>query len=190
MIAKRRYKVRVLTQSTPSTPTSTAPTPTVVTISTQIPMVRFTAESILVTVHKLAMGQFAKVLHPTTRSISDNPPPLEGIPSVPVRQGTPWPNAGSASENLFETRDWPIPPTQVPTPNPTIKTEKQPKIAVIPRTMTMPKQATEKCSWGLYFPICKNEEEHGEEDWDGNLQNQPRMCPQNHQPQTTENPQP
>ena len=42
----------------------------------------------------------------------------------------------------------------------------------------MPKQAKEKCSWGLHCPICKNEEEH-EEDWDGDMQNQPRMCPQN-----------
>ena len=55
--------------------------------------------------------------------------------------------------------------------------------------MTMTKQATEKCSWGLHCSICKNEEEHREEDWDGNLQSQPRMCPQNLQPQTTQNPQ-
>ena len=54
--------------------------------------------------------------------------------------------------------------------------------------MTMPKQATQKFSWGLHCPICKNEE-HGEEDWDGNLKNQPRMCSQNLQPQTTQNPQ-
>ena len=55
--------------------------------------------------------------------------------------------------------------------------------------MTIPKQATEICLWGLHYPICKNEEEHGEEDWDGNLQNQPRMHPQNLQPRTTQNPQ-
>ena len=42
--------------------------------------------------------------------------------------------------------------------------------------MTMPKQATEKCSLELHCPICKNEE-HREEDWDGDLQNQPRMHP-------------
>ena len=104
MIAKRRYKVRVLTQPTPSIPTSTAPTPMVATVSTQTPVVRSTAESIPVTVYKLAMGQFAEAPHPTTRSLNDNPPPLEDILSAPVRQGTPWPNAGSASENLFETR--------------------------------------------------------------------------------------
>ena len=37
MIAKRRYKVRVLTQPTPSTPTSTAPTHMVATVNTQTP---------------------------------------------------------------------------------------------------------------------------------------------------------
>ena len=156
MIAKRRYKVRVLTQPTP--------TPTVATVSTKTPMVKSIAESIPVTIHNLAMGQFAKVPHPTTRSISDNPPPLEDVPSAPVRQGTPWPNVGLAPENLFETRnDRPILPTPVPTSAPTIKTEEQPKMAAIPHAMTMPKQATEKCSWGLHCPICKNEEEHGEE---------------------------
>ena len=176
MIAKRKYKVRVLTQPAPSTPTSTAPNPMVATISMQTPMVRSTAESIPVTIHKLAMGQFAEVSNPMTRSLNDNtnPPPLEDIPSTPFRQGTPWPKAGSASENLFETRkDWPIPPTPVPTPTPAIKTEEQPKTAAIPCTMTMPKQTIERCSCGPHCPICKNEEEHREEDWDGNLQNQP-----------------
>ena len=100
MIAKRRYKMRVLTQPTPSIPTSTVPAPMLVTVSTQTPMVRSTAESIMVTMHKLAMVQFAEVPHPTSRSIKDNPPPLEDIPNAPVRQGTPWPNAGLASENL------------------------------------------------------------------------------------------
>ena len=163
-------------------PTSTAPAPTVVTVSTQTPMVRSTAESIPVTIHKLATGQFAEVPHPTHRSLNDSPPPLEDIPSAPVILVTPWPNAGLASENLFETRkDWPIPLLQSPHPNSTIKTEEQPKIAAIPHTMTMPKQATEKCSWGSHCPICKNEEEHGEEGWDGDLQNQPSLHPQTFQ---------
>ena len=50
MIAKRRYKVGVLTHPTPSTPTSTTPDLMVATVSTQAPVVRSTAESILVTV--------------------------------------------------------------------------------------------------------------------------------------------
>ena len=85
MIAKERYNVRVLTQPTPSTPTSTALAPMVATVSTQTPLVISTTESILVTLCKLAMGQFAEVQHPTTRSLNDNPPPLEDIPNGPVR---------------------------------------------------------------------------------------------------------
>ena len=183
MIAKRRYKVRVLSQPTPLIPTSTAPTLMVATVSTQTPIVRAKAESILVMVYKLAIGQFAEVPHPTTRSLNDNinPPPLENIPSALVRQGTPCPNTGSVSENLFKTRkDWSIPSTPVPTPASIIKTEEQPKIVAIPNAMVMAKQATEKYSWGPQCPICKNEEEH-EEDWDSDMQNQPRMCPQNFQ---------
>ena len=165
----------------------------VVTVRTWTPMVRSTAESILVAMHKLATEQFAEVCCPTTRSLNDNPPPLEDIPSSPVRQGTPWPNAGLASENLFETRKyWPIPPTPVHTPPPIIETEEQPKIAAIPQAITMPKQAKGKCSWGSHCPFCNNEEKHGEEDWDGDLQNQRRICPQNlqqSQPQSQSQPQ-
>ena len=132
------------------------------------------ATSIPVTVYKLATGQFVEVSYPTARpqngghpsTQSSNPPPLRDIPNTPIRQGTPWPHTGSTSENHFETRkDWPIPPT----PSPTIKTEAPPQVAVIPHMIVMPKQVTEKCSWGLHCPICKCEEEH-EEDWDGNTQ--------------------
>ena len=117
--SQKRYKVRVVTQPTPSTPTSTVPTPTVATASTQTPTARSTAESISMTVYKLATGQFAEVPHQTTRPQNEgsNPPPLEDIPNAPTREGIPWPNSGSTSENLFETRkDWPIPPTPGATP--------------------------------------------------------------------------
>ena len=41
-------------------------------------------------------------------TLENNPPPLENIP---VHAGTPWPEAGKMSGNLFELRkDWPIPP--------------------------------------------------------------------------------
>ena len=115
------------------------------------------------------MGQFAEIPHPTPRSLNDdtNPPPRDDVPSVPVRQGTPWSNTGSTSENLFKTRkDWPIPLTPFPMPAPIIKTEGQPIIAAIPNAMVIPKKATEKCSGGTHCPICKNEEKH-KEDWDG-----------------------
>ena len=71
-------------------------------------------------------------------------------------------------------------PYSSPHTHPSIKTEKQPKIAAIPHTMAMPKQAT-KSLWGPQCPICKSEEENGEEDLDGDLQDQPRMCPPNFQ---------
>ena len=102
------------------------------------------------------------------------------MPHVPVTEAIPWPSTGSTSENLFEARkDWPIPPT----PTPTVKTEAPPQVAAIPHAMVMPKQVVEKCSWGLHCPICKNEEEHGVEDWDGNMKKeQPRsQYPQNTQ---------
>ena len=106
--------------------------------------------------------------HPLTQD--SNRPPLEDIPSTPIRQGTPWPNTESASENLFETRkDWQIPPTPVPTPTPSIKSETPPQVAVIPHAMVRPKEAAEGCSCGLHCPICKNEEEH-EEDWESDNQ--------------------
>ena len=78
MIAKRRYKLRVLTQPTPSTPTSTTPAPMVATTSTQMPVTRSTATSIPVTFYKLASGQFAEVPYPTTR------PQYEGSNSPPL----------------------------------------------------------------------------------------------------------
>ena len=90
MIAKRGYKVRVLAQPVPTTTTpttpvnSTAPTPTVATASTQMPVTRSTATSILVTVYKLATGQFAEVPCPTNKPQNEgsNPPPLEDILSA------------------------------------------------------------------------------------------------------------
>ena len=175
MIAQQRYKVRVLTQ--PSTPTSTTSAPTVAMVSTQTPVTSSTAVmSVPITVYNLATGKFKQTPCPPTITQNSNNPPLEDIPSAPIRQGTPWPNAGSVKENLFETRkDWPIPPT----PTATIKTEEQPKIAAIPHAMVFPKQATEKCSWGQHCPICASDEEHGEEDWDGTKQNLPRMQPYN-----------
>ena len=206
MLAKGRYKLRVLAQPIPTTPTpttpvnSTAPIPTVATASTQMPIVKSAATSIPVMVYYLATGKFSEVPYPPARpqnkeypSIhSSNPLPLEDIPNAPVRQGTSWPSTGPASENLFETRkDWHIRPT----PAPTVKTESPPQVVAIPHAMVMPKQVAEKCTWGLHCPICKNEEKHREEDWDGGRQKeQPRnQYPQNtqhHQSQNTQQPQP
>ena len=78
MLAKRKYKVRVLTQPVPTTPTtpvnSTAPAPTVATTSAQMPVTRSTATSIPIMVYKLATGQFAEVPHPTARPQNEGHP--------------------------------------------------------------------------------------------------------------------
>ena len=161
--------VRFIAQPIPSTPTptapvnSTAPSPTVATVATQTPMVKSVAASILITVYNLAKVKFSEIPYPTGRPQTEgnpfiqnsNPPPLEDIPDVPVRETTPCPSTGSAPENLFEARKyWPISPTLAPT----VKIEAPPQIAVIPYTMVMPKQVVEIYSWGLHCPICKNEE--------------------------------
>ena len=46
--------------------------------------------------------------------------------------------------------------------------------------MAAPRQAEKNCTWGPHCPICEEDGEH-EGDWDGNLQNPPRMLPQNAQ---------
>ena len=88
--------------------------------------------------------------------------------------------------NLFEARaDWLIPPMQTPS----VKLEKAEvpsRVAAIPRAMVSPKQIGEKCTWGLYCPICKKEEDDGTEDWNGDRQ---RDQPRNHYPQNPQHPQ-
>ena len=172
----------------------TTKVPMTTTTPNQTQTTGFTMTAIPVTVHKLATGQFAEAPYPTVRSSVQNPPPLENIPKDSVRQGTPSPNAGSTSENLFETRkDWSIPPTPASTSVPPVKTEAPPQVAAIPKAMVTPRQAAENCTWGPHCPICKTEEGHGEEYWDGNLQNTQRMQPQNihqPQPQSYQHPQP
>ena len=135
--AKRRYKARVIAQPIPTIPmtaapvnlTPTVPTPTVATTSTQMPMTKSAAKSILVMVYNLAKGKFDGVPYASERPQAEenpsvhnsNPPQLENIPNgltFQVREDTPWPKTESASTNLFKTRaDWPIPPTPAPTNN-------------------------------------------------------------------------
>ena len=180
MLAKRRYKVKVIAQPIPTTPTPTAQVKSTAPTPTQTPMVKSTAMSILITVCNLTKGKFSEIPYPTERPQNEgnpsvhnsNSPPLEDIPIAPVRDATPWPSPGSASENLFEARkDWQVHPT----PAPTVKTEAPPQLVVTPHAMVM--------------PICKNEEEHGEEDWNSDRQTeQPRnQCPQNTQHPQSQN---
>ena len=177
------------------TSTPTISTPTVATTSMQMlqmPIVKSAAMSIPVTVYNLAKGKFDRVPYQTERPILRQTlpfsiptlPSLEHIPNAPtfqVREGTPWPHTVPASKNLFETRaDWPIPPLPAPTvkaPTPTMKaerTEVPPCTAAILDAMVMPKQSNrlieEKCTWEPNCQICKREEEHGNEDWNGDWQ--------------------
>ena len=106
MLAKRKYKVRVLAQTVPASPAApvnyTALALTVATTSTQMPVTRSATTPILVMMYKVATGQFAEVPYPTTRpqeeghllSHNSNPSPLEDIPSAPVREGTLGPTQG------------------------------------------------------------------------------------------------
>ena len=141
MLAKRKYKVRLLAQPIPSIPTSTAPVPMVATVSTQTPLVRatarvYTSNSIQIGNRKICWNHMSNNQTPEQRI----QPPWKIYPNTLARQGTPWPKTGSASENLFETRkDWPISLTPTPTSSPTVKTEAPPQVAVIPHVMLMPK---------------------------------------------------
>ena len=82
------------------------------------------------------------------------------LPSVPVCESIPWPGTGKVSGNLFEDKNWLLPPnyldngnenksendhkimTVVTGPKSSIKEEEEPKVN---------EQSTEKCSWG---PDC------------------------------------
>ena len=90
---------------------------------------------------------------PARNDVPENrPPPLE---NVPVCESTPWPGAGKMSGNLFDDRNWLLPPnylatenksdnvTGVTSPRPPIK-EEGPKIN---------EQSAEKCGWGPDCPI-------------------------------------
>ena len=75
VLAKRRYKVGVIAQPISTTPMSTAPViltptvlnPTVAATSTQTPVVKSAAMSILVTVYNLAKGKFDGVPYQSQR---------------------------------------------------------------------------------------------------------------------------
>ena len=98
---------------------------------------------------------------------------LPHVESAPVHKSTAWPGAGRMSGNLFEDRNWLLPPnypnndskdaTGITSPKPSIKEE--PKIGEQPNII--PK--TDKCGWEPNCPFCKNQDK---EDWDGKHQNQ------------------
>ena len=87
-------------------------------------------------------------------------PPLE---TVQVHESTPWLGAGRISGNLFEDRNWLLPPNYL---NNDCKnaTSSKPPIKEEPKA-----GKPEKCGWGPNCPFCKNQEK---EDWDGKHQGQ------------------
>ena len=94
------------------------------------------------------------------------PKPKNGapLPSIPVCESTPWPCIDKMSDNLFEDKNWLLPPnflengkenktenelkavTNVTSPKPQIKEEES----------KTGEQPTEKCGWGPGCPFCKS----------------------------------
>ena len=88
--------------------------------------------------------------------MNDIPLPLEDIPSAPVRQGTLGPMQVQHQRICLKPgRTGLFPPVWFPPPS---KQKNNPKLQLSPHAMPMPKQATEKCSWGLHCPMKKNME--------------------------------
>ena len=97
------------------------------------------------------------------------------LPSLAVREYTPWPGTGKMLENLFGERNWLLPKNYLATenknenaigitsPKPSLKEEAQ----IGEQSVITPK--TEKCGWGPDCPFCKYQDK---EDWDGKHQNQ------------------
>ena len=70
---------------------------------------------------------------PQTDASENRPPPLE---NAPVCKSTPWPNGGKMSGNLFEDRNWLLPPNYLnnDSTNATGSTSSKPPIKEEPKT--------------------------------------------------------
>ena len=101
---------------------------------------------------------------PQTDAPENRPLPLE---SAPVCKSTPWPSAGRMSENLFEDRNWLLPPNYLNNDSKNTTGIISPKPSIGEQSNSRPK--TDKCGWGSNCPFCKNQDK---EDWDGKHQNQ------------------
>ena len=96
-------------------------------------------------------------------------PDSQPLPSVPVCESTPWP--GKMLGNLFEDRNWLLPPNYLDNGNEN-KTENEPKIMTGVTNPSPPikeeepktnEQSTEKCGWVPGCPFCKSHEEKEEQ---------------------------
>ena len=84
-----------------------------------------------------------------TEAPENRPLPLE---KAQVHESTPWPGAGRMSGNLFEDRNWLLPPSYL---------NNDCKNATIPKSPIKEEPKTgeqEKCGWGPNCPFCKNQE--------------------------------
>ena len=94
--------------------------------------------------------------------------------NVPVCESIPWPGIGKVSGNLFEDRNWLLPPNYLDSENKneitTGITSPRPPIKEEPN-----EQSAEKCGWGPDCPFCKNQEKGKEEN---KTQQQQKASPQ------------
>ena len=92
-------------------------------------------------------------------------PDSQPLPSVPVHKSTPWPGTGKMSGNLFEDRNWLLPPNYLDNGNEN-KTENAPKIVAsvtsprppIKKEEKEPKtndKSTEKMQLGTRLPFLQ-----------------------------------
>ena len=93
------------------------------------------------------------------------------LPSLPVHESIPWPGTGKMSGNLFEDRNWLLPPNYLDNGKEN-KTENELKAATNVKSSKPQikeeesktgEQLTEKCSWGPGCPFCKSQEQQEEQ---------------------------
>ena len=88
---------------------------------------------------------------PQTDASENKPPPLE---NAPVHESTPWPGAGRMLGNLFEDRNWLLPPNYL---NNNCKNVTSPKslIKEKPKTdgQSIISTNAEKCGWGTKLSL-------------------------------------
>ena len=106
-------------------------------------------------------------MHPPLLQAPPKPSSSASSAPVTVREGTPWPNAGKMSGNLFEERNWLLPKDYLVTEN---KKEETTIDTANPPPKYKPKaeeQATiqkeEKCGWGPDCPFYKSQKKEGED---------------------------
>ena len=92
------------------------------------------------------------------------------LPSVPVCKSTPWPGTGTMSGNLFEDRNWLLPPNYLDNSKEN-KIENELKAATTIKSLKpqikeeeskASEQPTEKCGWVPGCPFCKSQEQKEE----------------------------